>query len=51
LVTGGLPFAELKAHSLIDARAKAADKDRAFSARIREGLPERATPSGEQIGR
>src|SRR5256714_9442365 len=40
LVTGGLPFAELKQRSLIDARAKAADKDPAFSARIREGLPE-----------
>jgi hypothetical protein len=40
LVTGGLPFAELKQRSLIDDRAKAADKDPAFSARIREGLPE-----------
>src|SRR6266496_6470007 len=51
LVTGGLPFAELKQRSLIDARAKAADKDPAFSARIREGLPEQATPSGEKTGR
>jgi Domain of unknown function (DUF4105) len=41
-VTGGLPFAELKKRSLIDDRAKAADKDPAFSARIREGLPEQA---------
>jgi uncharacterized protein DUF4105 len=44
-VTGGLPFAELKQRSLIDDRAKAADKDPAFSARIRGGLPERALPS------
>jgi hypothetical protein len=51
LVTGGLPFAELKQRSLIDARAKAADKDPAFSARIREGLPEQAMPSGEETGR
>jgi hypothetical protein len=34
-----LPFGELKARSLINDRAKAADKDSAFSARIREGLP------------
>jgi hypothetical protein len=39
LVTGGLSFAELKQRSLIDERAKAADKDPDFSARIREGLP------------
>jgi uncharacterized protein DUF4105 len=39
LVTGGLPFTELKQRSLINARAKAADKDPDFSARIREGLP------------
>jgi hypothetical protein len=51
LVTGGLPFAELKQRSLIDARAKAADKDPAFSARIREGLPEQAMPSSEETGR
>jgi hypothetical protein len=51
LVTGGLSFAELKQRSLINARAKAADKDPAFSARIREGLPEQATPSGEETGR
>ena len=35
----GLPFGELKARSLINDRAKAADQDAAFSARIREGLP------------
>ena len=34
-----LPFAELKARSLINERAKAADKDPDFSARIRKGLP------------
>lgn len=34
-----LPFAELKARSLIDEKAKAADKDPQFSARIREGIP------------
>lgn len=47
-VTGGLPFAELKQRSLIDDRAKAADKDPAFSARIREGLPEPARPSSSR---
>jgi hypothetical protein len=46
-VTGGLPFAELKQRSLIDDRAKAADKDPDFSARIREGLPKSAKPSDE----
>ncbi len=35
-----MPFSELKARSLINDRAKAADKDSAFSERIREGLPE-----------
>ncbi len=34
-----LPFAELKARSHINERGKAADKDPAFSRRIREGLP------------
>jgi hypothetical protein len=34
-----LPFAELKAASLINERAHVADGDPAFSARIREGLP------------
>ena len=39
LVTGGLPFAELKAQSLIDDRAKRADKSPDFSQLIRVGLP------------
>jgi hypothetical protein len=39
LVTGGLPFAELKQRSLIDARAKAADASPDFSQLIRVGLP------------
>jgi hypothetical protein len=34
-----LPFKELKARSLINERAKAADGDAGFSSRIREGLP------------
>jgi hypothetical protein len=34
-----LPFSELKAKSYINPRAKAADVDPQFSARIREGLP------------
>jgi hypothetical protein len=34
-----LPFPELKARSLINDRAKAADQDPDFSARIRDGLP------------
>jgi hypothetical protein len=40
IVTGGLPFAELKARSLIDTRARAANDSPDFSQRIREGLPE-----------
>jgi hypothetical protein len=39
LVTGGLPFAELKAQSLIDDRAKSADASPDFSQLIRVGLP------------
>jgi hypothetical protein len=39
IVTGGLPFAELKARSLIDARAKAAGDSPDFSKLIRVGLP------------
>jgi len=39
VVTGGLPFAELKARSLIDARAKAADASPDFSELIRVGVP------------
>jgi hypothetical protein len=38
-VTGGLPFAELKARSLINARAKRADASPDFSELIRAGLP------------
>jgi hypothetical protein len=40
IVTGGLPFAELKARSLIDTRARAANDSPDFSQLIREGLPE-----------
>lgn len=39
-----LPFAELKKASNVVARARAADQDPAFSARIREGLPPRPQP-------
>ena len=38
------PLAELTAKSLIDARARAADQDPDFSARIREGIPPRPAP-------
>jgi hypothetical protein len=44
ILTGGLPFAELKARSLIDTRARAANDSPDFSKLIREGLPE-ALPS------
>ena len=39
IITGGLPFAELKARSLIDQRANAADAASNFSELIRIGLP------------
>ena len=39
IVTAGLPFSELKARSLIDSRAKAADASPNFSELIRVGLP------------
>jgi len=39
IVTGGLPFAELKARSLIDIRARAANEAPDFSQLIRVGLP------------
>jgi hypothetical protein len=39
IVTGGLPFTELKARSLIDARARAANDASDFSKLIREDLP------------
>ena len=41
LVNRDLPFAELKARSLINEKALAADTDPDFSRRIREGLPPR----------
>ena len=40
-IANGIPFDELRERSHIDARAKAADQDPAFSERIREGLPPR----------
>jgi Domain of unknown function (DUF4105) len=39
IATGVLPFAELKRHSLINKRARAADQDPDFSRLIREDLP------------
>src|SRR6266446_3365315 len=39
IVTGGLPFAELKTRSLIDTRARAANDSPDFSKLSREGLP------------
>jgi hypothetical protein len=44
IVTAGLPFAELKARSLINPRAKAADAASNFSELIRVGLPEFQEP-------
>jgi hypothetical protein len=41
IVTAGLPFAELKARSLINPRARSADAMPNFSELIRVGLPER----------
>jgi Domain of unknown function (DUF4105) len=43
-----MPFAELKAVSLINDRAHAADQDPDFSERIREGLPRPATRSARE---
>jgi len=43
------PFAEVKAASLIDARALAADQDPAFSRRIREGIV--VPPRFDEVGR
>jgi Domain of unknown function (DUF4105) len=40
IATGGLSFTELKQRSLINERARAADKDPDFSRLIREGLPQ-----------
>jgi len=39
IATGGLPFSELKQRSLINKRARAADKDPDFSRLIRDALP------------
>lgn len=39
IFTGNLPFNELKQRSLIDERARRADRDPEFSTRIRAGLP------------
>jgi hypothetical protein len=44
IVTGGLPFGELKARSLINARAKAAGASPDFSQLIRVGLPKAMQP-------
>jgi len=44
IVTAGLPFAELKARSLINPRAKAADAMPNFSELIRAGLPSLQIP-------
>ena len=46
IVTGGLPFAELRKKALINAAAMAADKSPEFSRLIREGLPGFALPPG-----
>ena len=48
LVTGGLPFAELKQRSLIDTRARAANDSPDFSKLIRVGLPGLAQPEVAQ---
>ena len=40
IATGGLSFTKLKQRSLINERARAADKDPDFSRLIREGLPQ-----------
>jgi hypothetical protein len=40
IATAGLPFTELKQRSLINERARAANKDTDFSRVIREGLPQ-----------
>jgi hypothetical protein len=48
LLTGGLPFLELKARSLIDRRALDANNSPAFSRLIREGLPESVSDSSDR---
>jgi hypothetical protein len=51
VVTGGLPFAELKARSLINARAKAANASPDFSLLIRVGLPPCTRTSDQTVQR
>jgi hypothetical protein len=47
IATGGMSFSELKQRSLINERARAADKDPDFSRLIRKGLPQgRLVPLG-----
>ncbi len=46
IVTGGLPFADLRQKSLINAAAKSADKSPEFSRVIRESLPGFSAPQG-----
>ena len=41
ILTGGLPFPQLKARSLVNKLARAADQDPDFSRLIREALPQR----------
>jgi hypothetical protein len=48
IVTGGLPFAELKTRSLIDTRARAANDSPDFSKLIRVGLPPLPQPGVAQ---
>jgi Domain of unknown function (DUF4105) len=48
LVTGGLPFAELRTRSLIDTRARAANDTPDFSQLIRVGLPFLPQPGAAQ---
>jgi hypothetical protein len=43
IVTGGLPFAELKARSLINSRARAANDAPDFSERIRSDFLDSST--------
>ncbi len=48
IVTGGLPFAELKTRSLIDTRAREANDSPDFSQLIRKGLPFELSPNASQ---
>jgi len=49
--TDGLPFAELKARSLIDERAQAADDSSDFSKLIRAGLPSPEVSGGKLLSK